>query len=131
MQHAFALLASKDPGAANAIVEDLVAQRDEDGTQSGPRTVSIFTDFAKFYRRAGALDISESYARRAHTSGQDALPQGNWYAALATAELAFVLDAQGKIPEALRYAEDAQADLVATFGPDDYRVTGLTELLEK
>tara|TARA_R110000787_G_scaffold169559_2_gene282250 strand:+ start:911 stop:3787 length:2877 start_codon:yes stop_codon:yes gene_type:complete len=131
MQHAFALLVSKDPSGANAIVEELVAQRDEDGTQSGPRTVSIFTDFARFYRRVGALEISESYARRAHRSGQDALPQGNWYAALATAELAYVLDAQGKTHEARRYAEDAQADLIATFGPEDYRVTGLTNLLQK
>lgn len=129
MQHARALWANGQVEQASRIVGDLVSLRDADGKQFGPQVVSIFTDFANFYRKAGALDLAEEYAKRAHESGQQGLPDGNWNAALATAEYAYVLEALGKPLEAKNFASSAYADLAAIFGPDDYRVSALEALI--
>lgn len=129
MQYARALWADGQTEKALRIVDDLVQLRDGNGTLSGPETVSIFTEFANFYRNAGALDLAEGYARRAHDSGQHGLPEGNWYAALATAEYAYALAASNKSVQARQLASQAHADLSAVFGPDDYRLVALEELI--
>jgi len=131
MQHAIALLASGQNNEALTLVEELVSLRDADGMQSGPRTVSIFTDFAKFYRRASRPERAKAYAERAYQSGQQGLPAGNWHAALATAEYAYALAALGRTAEAKTYAVDAHTDLAATFGPEDYRVVPLKALIDR
>jgi len=131
MQHAFALLANGQKDMALTLVEELVSLRDADGTQSGAHTVSIFTDFAKFYRRAELLEKATSYAARAHFSGSEKLPTGNWHTALATAEYAYALAASDESAEAKKLAAQAYADLSAIFGPDDYRARSLKMLIDE
>ncbi|MGV6820195.1 MAG: protein kinase domain-containing protein [Parvularcula sp.] len=131
MQHALALLGTGQAAEATLVVDELVRVRDKDGNQQGAKTVSMFTDFAKFYRRAGSLEKSEAYARRAYLEGQNGLPTGNWYTALAASELALTLAAQGRPVDAQPIAEEARTALVETFGPADYRVRRLNHLAQK
>lgn len=131
MQHALALLGTGQATEAISIVDELVRLRDKGAEQQGAKTISMVTDFAKFYRQAGFLEKSEDYARRAYRDGQKGLPTGNWYTALAASELALTLEAQGRPLDAQPVAEEARAALVKTFGPADYRVQRLDRLVQR
>jgi len=129
IQSAKMLLATNRKNEAVAIMNDVVSKKDKDGEADGPNIVYTFIDFASFYRDAGELEKAEGYARRAHEAGKSDLPKNIWVTALASAELAQVLAAQGKTEEAKQIAGPAYEVLLKTFGPDDYRVREIRSVL--
>ena len=98
------------------------------GTDGAPMS-KVYSEAAANLRRAGDNGQAESFARRAHDIGQSRFPTGNWHAALATAEYVYALAASGENDEAKALATGAYDDLIATFGPNDYRVGPLRALI--
>ncbi|MEX6634786.1 protein kinase domain-containing protein [Hyphococcus lacteus] len=115
---------------ATALFETLIAGRSVLFGPESAAMIQLYTDAASHFRRSDKIVRAENYARRAHEIGQLNLPAGNWIAALATAEYAYVLAASGKTGEAEKFATRAYDDLIATFGPDDYRAIPLKELID-
>ena len=93
--------------------------------------IDLLISAAAYNREFGNVASAAAYASRATTEAARMLPDGNWIAALATAEYAYALVASGETAEAKKLATSAYADLLATFGPDDYRVVPLKALIDR
>lgn len=115
---------------ASALFYAVIANKsDFFGSDAAPM-IRVYVEAAAHHRRSGDNQKAEAYARRAYNIGRSSLPARNWIAATATAELAYALNAQGRTEEARGYADKAHADLLAVFGPEDYRVIKLNALIQ-
>jgi tetratricopeptide (TPR) repeat protein len=100
---------------------------------SGPESVGVLRSLIEasgHFRRSGDAARALEYAARAAAIAGTITPNGNWQAALATAEHGRALAAAGRTGEAEVKFRQAAAHLAATFGAGDPRVVALeTDLL--
>jgi tetratricopeptide (TPR) repeat protein len=100
---------------------------------SGPESVGLLPSLIEasgHFRRSGDAARALDHAARAAAIAGTITPNGNWQAALATAEHGRALAAAGRTGEAEVRFRQAAADLAATFGAGDPRVVALeTDLL--
>jgi serine/threonine-protein kinase len=100
---------------------------------SGPESVGLLPSLIEasgHFRRSGDAARALDHAARAAAIAGTITPDGNWQAALVTAEHGRALAAAGRTGEAEVRFRQAAADLAATFGAGDPRVVALeTDLL--
>ncbi len=123
------LLAQTERGELALTHLEVVKSLREDTPEQDPSWAQPLTQMAFVHRQIGALEPARDLAERAHQIGQDALPDGNWIAALATAEYATILAELGDSAASRPLAQAAREALTTTFDPDDDRVVQLSAML--
>ncbi len=115
---------------ADRLIQETIAEKEAGAGSDSASLIEYFVPAAAHYRRAGDLEKSKELSSRAHDIARNALPQGNWIAALGIAEYAHTLIAMNQRDEAKKLFREAHSSLLATFGEEDLRVVELAKHLQ-